>query len=365
MAQILLNMIVKNEGEIITRLLESVTDIIDALVICDTGSTDQTIAIIENWASSKNIPHRVVKDSWVNFGTNRTNAIFHAKEFIIENGNLLKNWYLLFLDADMQLKIDSSFFKSPLNYPAYNIKQFTAGGLEYYNARLVRADVEMKYVCPTHEYLETKGIASTILDSLQIFDIGDGGAKTDKYERDIKLLTEALEQEPGNPRYLFYLANSYFDIGNYTAAKQYYQARYEANGWSEERWFAKYKWGLCLLNLDAIKDAEDILLQAFEERPWRAEPIYQLALFYHKKNDHARAYMYASLALKLNDTKDDILFIDSYGNGNGPVEIISVHAYYLLFFEEGQKCTEKLIADYPGVERHEQNLQYYKNINQI
>ena len=46
---ICLNMIVKNEAKIITRLLESVVDIIDYWVICDTGSTDNTCEMILNY----------------------------------------------------------------------------------------------------------------------------------------------------------------------------------------------------------------------------------------------------------------------------------------------------------------------------
>ena len=41
-----LNMIVKNESKIIERLLTSVLSIIDTFCICDTGSTDNTIDII-------------------------------------------------------------------------------------------------------------------------------------------------------------------------------------------------------------------------------------------------------------------------------------------------------------------------------
>ena len=37
-----LNMIVKNEGKIIERLLTSVLPIVDTYCICDTGSTDNT-----------------------------------------------------------------------------------------------------------------------------------------------------------------------------------------------------------------------------------------------------------------------------------------------------------------------------------
>ena len=47
-----LNMIVRNESKIITRLLTSVLPIIDTYVICDTGSTDDTVSIIKDFFNS-------------------------------------------------------------------------------------------------------------------------------------------------------------------------------------------------------------------------------------------------------------------------------------------------------------------------
>ena len=44
-----LNMIVRNESKIITRLLKSVEAIVDTYCICDTGSTDNTVEILENF----------------------------------------------------------------------------------------------------------------------------------------------------------------------------------------------------------------------------------------------------------------------------------------------------------------------------
>ena len=44
-----LNMIVKNESRIIIRLLRSILPIIDGYCICDTGSTDNTIELIETF----------------------------------------------------------------------------------------------------------------------------------------------------------------------------------------------------------------------------------------------------------------------------------------------------------------------------
>ena len=44
-----LNMIVKNESRVILRLLESVYKLIDGYCICDTGSTDNTVELIEEF----------------------------------------------------------------------------------------------------------------------------------------------------------------------------------------------------------------------------------------------------------------------------------------------------------------------------
>ena len=59
--KICLNMIVKNESTIITRLLNSVISLIDHYVICDTGSTDNTTQIIDDYFKDKNVSVSAVR----------------------------------------------------------------------------------------------------------------------------------------------------------------------------------------------------------------------------------------------------------------------------------------------------------------
>ena len=59
--KIVLNMIVKNESKIICRLLESVYKIIDAYCICDTGSTDNTVQVIEDFFKKINKKNKKMK----------------------------------------------------------------------------------------------------------------------------------------------------------------------------------------------------------------------------------------------------------------------------------------------------------------
>ena len=71
---ICLSMIVRNECNVILTCLNSVKSIINSFVICDTGSTDNTISIIENWATENKISGSVYKHSWVVLSTNRNLA---------------------------------------------------------------------------------------------------------------------------------------------------------------------------------------------------------------------------------------------------------------------------------------------------
>ena len=107
---ICLNMIVKNESKVILRLLQSVLSIIDAYCICDTGSTDDTVKIIEDFFQEKNIPGKIIHEPFINFSHNR-NVALKACSGISD--------YVLLLDADMVLDI-KKFNKEQLNEYDYS-----------------------------------------------------------------------------------------------------------------------------------------------------------------------------------------------------------------------------------------------------
>ena len=64
-----LNMIVKNEEAVILRCLKSVKHLVDRWVICDTGSTDRTKEIIQDFMKDK--PGKLMEEPWKNFCYNR------------------------------------------------------------------------------------------------------------------------------------------------------------------------------------------------------------------------------------------------------------------------------------------------------
>ena len=167
-----LNMIVKNESKIITRLLDSVKDIIDCYCICDTGSTDNTIELIETYFKSKSIPGKIVKETFKNFEYNRTFALQACKELDAD--------YVLLLDADMILKRGAKYdpisFKLSLNRGDVFYLFQGSDTFYYKNVRIVKNQLNIKYWGVTHEVIHTPDgtkYQSIEKDILFIDDIGD------------------------------------------------------------------------------------------------------------------------------------------------------------------------------------------------
>ena len=81
-----------------------------------------------------------------------------------------------------------------------------------------------------------------IKEVLYISDHGDGGCKSNKVERDIKLLKMDIKKISKFLEKLF-LPGKYpiFLIKNYPLAIKFYQKRISFGGWKEEVWFSLYR----------------------------------------------------------------------------------------------------------------------------
>lgn len=358
-----LTMIVKNESKIIERCLSKVKDIVDCISICDTGSTDNTVEIIENFMKTHHIPGKVYHHPWKNFGYNRTLSAEAARNTLKELGFSLSESYLLLLDADMILKVDPSFDKSALKEDAYNLIQKTPC-MSYYNVRLIRANKNWICVGPTHEYwtcLDLHQISK--LSTLWINDRGDGGSKGDKIERDIRLLTQGLVEEPNNPRYYFYLAQSYKCLGNCEKAIELYKKRIEMGGWKEEVWHAKSMMGECYEQLGRWDQALICYLDAYQYNPQRAEPLQKIASHYRYGGQHELAYLFAKQGLAIPYPKDQILFISDPVYDYQFDEEISISGYYTAFKADGFNSANRLVLNrktpYPVKAQTYQNFLFY------
>jgi len=292
-----LNMIVKNESKVIGRLLESVAPYIDSYCICDTGSTDNTIALITQFFQDRGIEGKIVQEPFRDFGYNRSYALKQCES--MENAD-----YVLLLDADMvfwvQPTLNVQAWKNSLTLDAYYMYQGSEN-FYYKNVRIVKNNNNTYYWGVTHEFVKTpegSRYATVPKTSIFINDIGDGGAKSDKFERDIRLLKKGLEEIPNNDRYTFYLANSYRDHGDYELAIETYRKRIEIGGWHEEVWYSYYSIGQCYKRLGKMMEAIDAWMEAYQFFPQRIENLYEIANHYRYIGKNQLAYMFCNIARK-------------------------------------------------------------------
>ena len=339
-------MIVKNESKIIKRCLDSIKKIIDFIVISDTGSTDQTIEIIDDYISTNLIPGKVYKDEWKNFGYNRSKSITNTQEWLKENNYDLQNTYLLTIDADMIFMVKPSFKKELLKEKdSWCIQQMNPS-MTYYNKRLFRSSLKFKCIGVTHEYwgCDDKDIDGK-LEDLYINDIGDGGAKSDKFERDIRLLTQGLVDEPKNERYFFYLAQSYSDFGDKEKAIEFYKKRIEAGGWQEEVFMAHLRIGDIYNNLKESEKAFYWWSLAYDFLPSRTETLFRIIHNYRLIGKNNMALLYLKTALKIDYPKNQVLFIEHPIYQYRLLEELSICAFYTPHKVQGfVSCDYLLVA---------------------
>jgi len=303
---IVLILMIRNESKIIERCLKAVEGIVDAICVHDTGSTDNTCGIVNEFLVGRT--GCLTTSEWKNFGHNRTLSFQNARDYVRDTLKWdLEQTYGLLLDADMVFH-PGDLRKQALTEKGYTLVQKN-GTLEYPNCRLVRLDYEWTCRGVTHEYWDgpVKALPKGVC---WIDDRNDGGCKSDKFERDARLLEEGLQKEPENVRYMFYLAQTYHCLGRDKDAIRLYKQRFRAGSWDEERWYSLYMIGQSYMNLKEIAKFEKYMNLAYEYRPTRAEPLYKLAKYFREAGNHYKCYHYTALGKKIPPTNDS-LFVES------------------------------------------------------
>jgi glycosyltransferase involved in cell wall biosynthesis len=341
-SSICLNMIVRNESALIERCLAAAAAHIDCYVICDTGSTDDTVEKIRTFFAARNIPGVIAHTTFQDFEQARNFALDAARDSDLEFD------YLLLCDADMELVVERPAFREELAGVPYLVAQRSAvGDLLYQNLRLVPRHCPARYRGVTHEYLDVTPASRVGFDGIWFRDHAAGANRTDKFDRDITLLTQGLKTEPDNERYVFYLANTYFDAGQPAEAMTWYQKRVQMGGWAEEIFYSSYRIGGCLERLG--RDAEMIAqyLQTYQRFPHRAEPLHALAQFYQRRSENQLAFLFADACLRVPPPSDGALFVEAQVYDWRLTDIVAVSLYWMGHPGEAATLNRRLLEIVP------------------
>jgi|32_taG_2_1085360.scaffolds.fasta_scaffold13964_4 glycosyltransferase involved in cell wall biosynthesis len=378
MMKIGLNMIVRDESKVIKRLLDSVAPFIDWYTIVDTGSEDNTKAIIKEVMDGHGIEGEIVDHEWFSFSDARNKAIQSMKG--------KADWGFI-IDADEQLILDNLNKEELLSFlDGHNQADVTVnfGSTTYNRNAFLNVNYDWEWVGPCHSYLRLNdGVVSNagVRQDIVIKVNTDGNSwgnstvselKT-KYMTKALILEDYLKTDP-SPRWVFYIANSYKDAFEYEKAIEWYEKRLLLGGYWEEKYMSQLYMVDCMLKLDDKNTSEILhkLSQCCKLDPNRAEHLYTMALIYQQLGNHQMSYAITKFITDKwegNPFPKSSLFINDAVYSWGALDLHSVNCYKLGYQNEVMELLNSLqhritngVVPESEVERIEKNIEYFYNM---
>jgi glycosyltransferase involved in cell wall biosynthesis len=424
-------MIVKDEAHGIARTLRAAKPYVDRWCILDTGSTDGTEEVIEREMAG--VDGFVKRQDFVDFATSR-NALLRITSTWDAAGE-----FLLLLDADDILEGGEALRAFLQNErtclacrPPYGTEKaghcpvcggmsgrigsageafylrMSEGACEWQSARVVRADAVdtsqrpeecddtcdqwgpckrcdwsggWRYVGAVHEVLvHPHRPAPTITIPNVRIRHERGPVSADRMrarlERDVALLTSAAEQ--GDPRAVFYLAQSYKRMGRGAEAAPWF-ARRIAIGRSAGFWEEVYDSMFELARLSSWTEEHGgalfWFLRAHAFDPRRAEPLYEIAAHYlhaakakreaggkswRRQEEDALAFLFARRAAEL-PRPDGALFVNAEVYTWRAADVLAQAAWWCGEYETGERAARQAVEHGPAEAMHlRENLRFYE-----
>lgn len=346
-------MIVKDEAHGIAETLNSFAPYIDYWTIMDTGSTDDTVAIVQE--TLHDVPGEVLTGDFVDFSTARNRALSHHGE---------KTRWTIMPDADDRLvggeKLREQLPADDLGAEGFMVN-LRRGHLDYYLPLVLRSSCKLRYVGRVHEHvdrmIEQKLVGAEVH---QTPPSQSREASKKRWERDARLLEEDLKANPLHSRALFYLAQTYECLDDKPKAIELYQRRIAVGGWIDETFEAHLRLAGACRAVSDHDQAARWLLKAHTLVPDRAEPLLKLAQHYHSKDEHALAFLFADRGAEMPYSKST-LWVDHNAQDECS-RIASIHGYYLkdsYAKRAGAEHTKDCVRRDPGNAGFRSNWAFY------
>jgi len=200
-------MIARDEESSIGKAIKSALALVDEIIVVDTGSRDNTRIIAEGYGA------RVIDFPWrEDFAAARNAALAEAS----------CDWIFV-LDTDEQLQsvrpVEFQRLLHERQAVAYRVRMMNdRGGTQMSRfpvVRLFRSHPDVRYRYPVHEQITPSLAVVAAAEGLEIADsplvilhgCADGDVRTQKRERNLRLLRKAVARHPEEPYFEFQLAS--------------------------------------------------------------------------------------------------------------------------------------------------------------
>ncbi len=292
MITISLCMIVKNEEKILSRCLTSVKDIVDEIIIVDTGSTDKTKTI------AKTFTDKVYDFKWVNDFSKARNYSFSkaTKDYILW---LDADDVILPKDKEKILNLKNNLSKDiDMVMMKYNIAFDNNGNptFSYYRERLLKREKNYKWESPIHEVITPSG-------NIEYTDICITHKKEEKTltTRNLDIFESMIKANITlDARQLYYYARELMYHKKYKKAiLNFKKVLEDNNSWIENKINACLDLANCYSMLNDEENKLHFLFKSFEYDVPRAEVTSNIGIHFMQKENYDIAIYWFKQSLKI------------------------------------------------------------------
>lgn len=289
-------MIVRNEEKHLARCLTSVKDVVDEIVIVDTGSEDKTVSIAESFNAS------IFHFKW-------NNDFSSARNFSLSK---CQSDWILYLDADEELNFNSvkelnAILNGKLVAVNCIVKSLTAndskfGVMKY--PRLFPNDKRIKFEGKVHEQIQTSldnNKIPLIESSIEIIHYGyilDEESANKKLERNLALLQSSKKY---NPYKSLKLAQTLYGLNKYDEAAQNFKRVINDNSTDVKiKSSALLHYAILLYEQNDLKKSLDAVLKGLSINAKSSYLNYLASVIHLRINDKQKAFEYLLTAVDSN-----------------------------------------------------------------
>jgi hypothetical protein len=292
---------VKNGGPQFEKMLIDNLPIFDRWTILDTGSTDDTIEIINRLLVGKK-KGNLFQEPFINFRDSRNRCLELAgssckyitmlDDTYVVNGNLRS-----FLNEVRGDQISTSF-----------TLYIQSDDTIYGSNRIIKSNSGLRYVHRIHEVITDKNNINIVIPK-EVAVVDDRRfdymekRTMERKQLDLKLLFEEVEENPHDPRAYYYLAQTYNLLEDYEKAFYYFTKRSEFtnSGFVQERVDALFE-SARIANFKLNKpwsECEDLYNKCYKADESRPEALYFIGIHHYLENNFKKAFGYFRKAFEI------------------------------------------------------------------
>ncbi len=340
---------VKNEEPVIRQTLQPFVDAgLKQVFVFDTGSTDKTVEVVQEFFKEHNLEGSVLRqEPFVDFSVSRNRALELAEQAFPGSR------FMLMLDAEWYLQNVPGLInfceahKNDDNH-CYSVRIVCDNSLDYINHRLIKTEAKLRFVAPVHEYIPIEGrkIGEVPKDIFFAWNaIESGRQKSQKrLAWDAEVLENELKKNSNDGRTLFMLGQTYHGLGKIEKSIECYEKRagMYLDFINEETFSAQYRVAQMYEGQGKWEKAFHYYLAAYSLRPDRAEPLVALARHYLTEKLFPAAYLFAKQSLDIEYPRSPWM-IDKKAYDYDRYRVTSLAAWEMKQFDIGEDAACKAL----------------------